>query len=592
MLDPLVADAQRVYGHLAAAGIEKCRDGLADAPAQGTVLDRDHMAELGTDPGQQGLVERFGEAQVVMRHAHALRRGAFRGTGGSVADRPDRHQRHVRTFAKPPSPADGQRLEGNAPPPTSRTVAARVADHEGMAVLQTGIHHVAEFQFIHRRSDRKSRHGTECSHVEDPVVGHAVLAHDAAPVEAHHHGQILDRDVVDHIVVSPLHERRIDVAERHHARSGHPGREGHGMALGDTHVEATRRHGVHEHVHRTPRRHGRRDAHDPRVEPGQFDERLAEDILVTRRGARRGDPLARIGIETSGGMPRGLVVLGRQVALALHGHDMQQLGPFDVAQCPKRAHQLLEVVAVDGAEIAEIEALEEVALVQHPLFHGVARLLAEAQQARRMRKDAPQPLLETVVVHRCGDFEQVVLQCAGGLVDGHVVVIEDHQDVGAFAGPGIVEPFEREAAGHRTVADDGHDLVPLAPHFSSFGHAERRRNRHRGMPAPESVVGALGHARETADAAQQAFGLERLAAPGDNLVGIGLVPHVPDDLVRGRIENVVECGGEFHAAEARRQMPGIYRALVDDIAAQLVAVGTQFLRRELLEVAGRIYFSE
>ena len=52
------------------------------------------------------------------------------------------------------------------------------------------------------------------------------------------------------------------------------------------------------------------------------------------------------------------------------------------------------------------------------------------------------------------------------------------------------------------------------------------------------------------------------------------------------------CGGEFHAAEARRQVSGIYRALVDDIAAQLVAVGVQFLRRELLEVAGGIYFSE
>ena len=51
--------------------------GLADAPAQGTVLDRDHMAELGTDLGQQGFVERFDEAQVVMRHAHALLRGAF-----------------------------------------------------------------------------------------------------------------------------------------------------------------------------------------------------------------------------------------------------------------------------------------------------------------------------------------------------------------------------------------------------------------------------------------------------------------------------------------------------------------------------------
>ena len=69
VLDPLVADAQRVYGHLAAAGIEKCRDGLADAPAQGTVLDRDHMAELGTDLGQQGFVERSPTPRPYLREA-------------------------------------------------------------------------------------------------------------------------------------------------------------------------------------------------------------------------------------------------------------------------------------------------------------------------------------------------------------------------------------------------------------------------------------------------------------------------------------------------------------------------------------------
>ena len=44
------------------------------------------------------------------------------------------------------------------------------------------------------------------------------------------------------------------------------------------------------------------------------------------------------------------------------------------------------------------------------------------------------------------------------------------------------------------------------------------------------------------------------------------------------LDGELECGGEFHAAEARRQVSGIYRALVDDIAAQLVAVGAQFLR--------------
>ena len=280
-------------------------------------------------------------------------------------------------------------------------------------------------------------------------------------------------------------------------------------------------------------------------------------------------------------------MLGGQVAFALHRQDVQQFRPLDVAHRSKCPHQLLEVVAVHRSEVAEIEALEEVALVQQPLFDGVARLLAEAQQPRRMRQDVPQPLFEAVVVHRRGDLQQVVFQRPRGLVDGHVVVVENHQQVRPFRGSGVVQPLEGQAAGHRTVADHSHDVVFLAPQFGRLGHTESRRDRHRGMTAPESVVLALGHARETADPAQLPFGAKRFAASRDDLVGVGLVSDVPDDPVLRRIVDIVQSRSQFHGPEARCQVPRIHRTLLDDVVPQLVAVTAQLLRRELLQLPRR-----
>ncbi len=315
---------------------------------------------------------------------------------------------------------------------------------------------------------------------------------------------------------------------------------------------------------------------------GQLHERAAEDILIAGRGALRGDAFARVGVETPRGVPRGLVVFGGEVAFAFGGHDVEELRAFDLAQCAQRAHQLGEVVAVDRPEIAEVEALEEVRVVQKPLLQTVPRLLAEVQHAGRMVERTPQRLLEAVVVFRGRQLQQAALQRPRRLVDRHVVVVEDHQQVGAARGSGVVEPLEGEASRHRTVADDGHHLAPLAPQLGGLRHAERRRDRDQG------VVGAFGHARKAADAAQPALAAERLAAPRDDLVGVGLVADVPYDAVVGRVVDVVQRCGQLHGSEARGQMARVDRAFVDDVAAQFVAVTAQLLRPELFELLRRI----
>ena len=286
-------------------------------------------------------------------------------------------------------------------------------------------------------------------------------------------------------------------------------------------------------------------------------------------------------------MPHRLIVLGRQVALALDRHHVQQLRPSDVAQRAERPHQLPEVVAVHGSEIAKIEALEEVALVEQPLLDGVPRHTAEMQQPGRARQGRPQPLLHAVVASGGRDLEQVVLQRPRSLVDGHVVVVENHQQVGGLVGPGVVQPLEGQAAGHRAVADDGHHLAPLAPERSGLGHAVGRRDRHRGVPSAESVVFALGHTRKAADAPQLTLGAERLEAARDDLVGIGLVADVPHDAVLRRIIDIVQRRSQLDGPQAGGQVARIDRALLDDIASQLVAIGMQLFRRELLELTRR-----
>ena len=77
--------------------------------------------------------------------------------------------------------------------------------------------------------------------VEGAVVRGAVAAHQAAAVEREQHRQVLDRDVVDQLVVAALQERRIDRHHRLHALAGEPGGEGHGVLLGDADVEVALR---------------------------------------------------------------------------------------------------------------------------------------------------------------------------------------------------------------------------------------------------------------------------------------------------------------------------------------------------------------
>ena len=179
--------------------------------------------------------------------------------------------------------------------------------------------------------------------------------------------------VVDDIVVSPLGEGTVDVAERQQSVFGHAARESDGMPLSDADVEGALRHLLHHDVHRAARRHGRRHADDAVVLAGQFQQRLAEDILESGWlvGGVLDDALTGLRVKFARRMPDSDILLGRGVAMSFLSVQVQQLRSLHVLQLSQDAHQLLDVVAVERPEVADVHALEHVLLVRDGRLDGV-----------------------------------------------------------------------------------------------------------------------------------------------------------------------------------------------------------------------------
>ncbi len=110
------------------------------------------------------------------------------------------------------------------------------------------------------------------------------------------------------------------------------------------------------------------------------------------------------------------------------------------------------------------------------------------------------------------------------------------------------------------------------------------------MTHVEGIMNRLGPLGETAYPSQGPERAETLAPAGQELVGICLVPHIPDDLVPGGRKHPVQCNGQFHHAKTRRQVAAIGGAGSDDLLAQFRRQLDQLPPREFFQILGPVDF--
>ena len=108
------------------------------------------------------------------------------------------------------------------------------------------------------------------------------------------------------------------------------------------------------------------------------------------------------------------------------------------------------------------------------------------------------------------------------------------------------------------------------------------------MRGAERVVFALGALGETGQPAALAQGADAIAAPGQNLVRIGLVSDVPDQFVVGRVEHGVQRHRQLDDAQSGAEMAAGIGYCVDGLGPQFVGELLELLKRQIPHVAGQV----
>jgi hypothetical protein len=132
-------------------------------------------------------------------------------------------------------------------------------------------------------------------------------------------------------------------------------------------------------------------------------------------------------------------------------------------------------------------------------------------------------------------------------------------------------------------------MLLLATQLHRLGDAKGCRDAHRGVSSAKVVVWAFGHAWEATYATALAVVDKGVTTTCDNLMCIGLVSHIPNYAVVGRVVYMVQCHGELHSAEARAEVTRVYGATLENVVAYIVDILPKFANTHAAQRLGGVY---
>ena len=190
-----------------------------------------------------------------------------------------------------------------------------------------------------------------------------------------------------------------------------------------------------------------------------------------------------------------VVLLGGGVAAALLGEDVDDDGAVPFGGVRERLFHAGDVVAVDGAGVADSERLEEPVGrddLAHRAREPVQARVRQPAEAGDGAQDVARPLAGVDVGRAQAQVREARREPRDRRRVRPPVVVEHDDDAGA----GVAEVVERlvgHAPGERPVAEDRHHVpVVLAASVHAHGDAVRVAEGGRGVAVLDPVVGRLG----------------------------------------------------------------------------------------------------
>src|SRR5256714_11108734 len=401
---------------------------------------------------------------------------------------------------------------------------------------------------------------------------------------------MLNRYVVNDVVVGALEESRVDSADRANTLGCQAGGEGHGVSLGDSNVEEPIRVSLRKGAGARSTRHCSGDGDDFWILRGQLNQPLPErgSVSSIRDGNLSQFSCRRI-VAGRQRVPL-LNVLSRREPLPFLRDAMDKAGPFQLLYRRESVHQRVDVMAVDGTEIPEAKLLKENARSEESLHAFLPFPDQRADTGERAGRgiydganSGSDAIIQRVSLYR----GQILRHRADVGRNRHLVVVEDHDEV-ALRRTGVVQSFISQTASQSPVAEYRHNLEMLAVQIARDRHPVACGNRGARVTRAESVVLTLGTLEKARESIFLAERFDPIGATRQQLVGIPLVANVPDDLVARSIEYRVEDNRKLDNSQPGADVPTGARADLDEARPHLLRDSAQLISRHRLQVGRRI----
>ena len=464
-----------------------------------------------------------------------------------------------------------------------------IADGHGAFELKKGPpQHAPQLREAGGTEDGIARQGREKQGIKAAVVGLPVGSHQARPVHAQDHMELLQGHVVDQHVIASLQKGGVHGKDRQQTPGRHARRHGDTMSLGNAHVKEAVRKGLGEAGEACAVGHGGGHGADPGILPGEVRQGLAEDggkTLLPRLFQK-----AALQVKGPHAVVHIRVPLRKRTALPLDGVHMDHDGTVQFPGPVQGVAKPGQVVAVHRAQVGKAHVLKQGAPgEQAPLEEGLHLVVETVKGISHGpgAEEAPVALFEMVIPGPGPEPGQVGGHGPHIGVDGHAVVVQNH-DQGLAGGPGVIQPLIGQSPGEGPVADKGQDAVVLPPQGPGPGHAQGYGNRVGGVPGDEGVVDALMGLGKAGEAVQLAEGSKPLPAARQHFVDVALVAHVEDQAVPLRVKHPVDGHRQLHRPQVGGQVPPSLGDALYKKLPQLLAELGELALRQRPDVGGRV----
>ena len=231
------------------------------------------------------------------------------------------------------------------------------------------------------------------------------------------------------------------------------------MLLGDAHVKIAIGEVPGKPYQPRTLTHGRRDGHQAIIMHRTITNPVGKHLGVgLTAGAAGTGLLTSIRIKRPHTVIDTRVTFCRREPPSLLRNHVQKTRTFHLFHVAQGLHHQGQIMAVDGSNIVESQFFEQGAGDQHAL-HVLFPAIHEVTHARHDTEDILAPLTHAIVETAGKHPRQIIAYRTDRIGDGHVVVIEYHQQI-HIQGASMIQRLEGHTRRQGAIANNG-NVLPL-----------------------------------------------------------------------------------------------------------------------------------